>query len=81
MVREGHRAVMVYLIQRNDANSLSLARDVDASYGRSEENPLQREQLTVQDFAHSHRRGQHHVGLRLSAHRHHLAEIAREHRS
>ncbi len=33
MVREGHRAVMVFLIQRNDAKSLSLARDVDAGYG------------------------------------------------
>ncbi len=35
MVREGHRAVMVYLIQRNDAKSLSLARDVDARYGEA----------------------------------------------
>ena len=35
MVREGHRAVMVYLIQRNDAKSLSLARDVDAGYGEA----------------------------------------------
>ncbi len=33
MVREGHRAVMVFLIQRADASRLSLARDVDASYG------------------------------------------------
>ncbi len=33
MVRAGHRAVMVYLIQRNDAGRLTLARDVDASYG------------------------------------------------
>jgi sugar fermentation stimulation protein A len=33
MVREGHRAVMVFLIQRADAERLSLARDVDAGYG------------------------------------------------
>jgi sugar fermentation stimulation protein A len=33
MVRAGHRAVMVYLIQRNDAKKLALARDVDADYG------------------------------------------------
>ena len=33
MVREGHRAVMVFLIQRSDANSLTLARDVDPGYG------------------------------------------------
>jgi sugar fermentation stimulation protein A len=32
MVRAGHRAVMVYLIQRADANSLSLAEDVDPKY-------------------------------------------------
>ena len=33
MVRAGHRAVMLYLIQRADAASLSLARDVDPVYG------------------------------------------------
>ena len=33
MVREGHRAVLVFLIQRNDAKRLSLARDVDPGYG------------------------------------------------
>jgi sugar fermentation stimulation protein A len=33
MVRAGHRAVMVYLIQRGDARRLALARDVDANYG------------------------------------------------
>ncbi len=32
MVAEGHRAVMLYLIQRNDVTSLSLARDVDPRY-------------------------------------------------
>ena len=33
MVRAGHRAVMVFLIQRGDAKSLTLARDVDPGYG------------------------------------------------
>lgn len=33
MVREGHRAVMVYLIQRGDAETLSFARDIDPGYG------------------------------------------------
>ena len=33
MVREGHRAVMLFLIQRSDAKRLSLARDVDPRYG------------------------------------------------
>lgn len=33
MVREGHRAVMVYLIQRGDAERLAFARDIDPAYG------------------------------------------------
>jgi sugar fermentation stimulation protein A len=33
MVRAGHRAVMVFLIQRAEAKRLSLARDVDPKYG------------------------------------------------
>jgi sugar fermentation stimulation protein A len=33
MVRAGHRAVMLFLIQRGDAKKLALARDVDAEYG------------------------------------------------
>lgn len=33
MVREGHRAMMVFLIQRGDAKTLSLARDIDTTYG------------------------------------------------
>jgi len=33
MVGEGHRAVMVFLIQRPDARSFALARDIDPAYG------------------------------------------------
>ena len=33
MVRAGYRAVMVYLIQRSDADRFALARDVDPAYG------------------------------------------------
>ena len=32
MMAAGHRAVMVYLIQRSDANSFSLATDLDPEY-------------------------------------------------
>ncbi len=32
MVRNGHRAVMVYLIQRSDAEKFSLAYDIDPTY-------------------------------------------------
>jgi sugar fermentation stimulation protein A len=32
MVAEGHRAVMVYLIQRADAEGFALARDIDPAY-------------------------------------------------
>jgi sugar fermentation stimulation protein A len=35
MVREGHRAVMLFLIQRSDARRLALARDVDPMYGEA----------------------------------------------
>ena len=35
MVRNGHRAVMVFLIQRGDAMKLALARDVDPNYGQA----------------------------------------------
>jgi sugar fermentation stimulation protein A len=33
MVRQGHRAVMVYLVQREDARQLAFARDIDSTYG------------------------------------------------
>jgi sugar fermentation stimulation protein A len=32
MVRDGHRAMMVYLIQRNDADSFSLVPEIDPAY-------------------------------------------------
>lgn len=32
-VRAGHRAMMVYLIQREDVTTFRLARDIDAAYG------------------------------------------------
>lgn len=32
MVRDGHRAVMVYLVQRSDAESFSIAADLDPAY-------------------------------------------------
>lgn len=32
MVRAGHRAVMFYLVQRNDAKSFTLAPDIDPTY-------------------------------------------------
>jgi sugar fermentation stimulation protein A len=35
MVRLGHRAVMVFLIQRSEARRLSLARDIDPNYGEA----------------------------------------------
>jgi sugar fermentation stimulation protein A len=33
MVRAGHRAVMVYLVQRHEATKLAFARDIDPTYG------------------------------------------------
>ncbi len=35
MVREGHRAAMVFLIQRDDCDALVLARDIDPKYGEA----------------------------------------------
>jgi sugar fermentation stimulation protein A len=35
MVREGHRAVMVFLIQRSDAAKFVIATDIDATYAQA----------------------------------------------
>ncbi len=35
MVREGHKAVMIYLVQRQDASQLSLAADLDPAYAKA----------------------------------------------
>jgi len=35
MVAQGHRAVMLFLIQRNDATRFALARDLDPSYAEA----------------------------------------------
>ena len=34
MVKEGHRAVMFYLVQRNDANGFTVAADIDPTYAQ-----------------------------------------------
>src|SRR5690606_19598608 len=43
MVEEGHRAVMLYLVQRGDCNSFRLAADIDTAYATA--------------FARAHERG------------------------
>lgn len=35
MVRNGHRAVMVFLIQREDVDNIDIARDIDRKYGEA----------------------------------------------
>ena len=42
MVREGHRGVMVFLIQRGDADALDLAADIDPVYAAAFERPVRR---------------------------------------
>ena len=42
MVEQGHRAVMVYLIQREDGESLSFAADLDPNYAQAFEEATKR---------------------------------------
>jgi sugar fermentation stimulation protein A len=35
MVKAGHRAAMVYLVQRGDCDSLTIARDIDPDYAKA----------------------------------------------
>lgn len=35
MIKEGHRAVMFYLVQRADASAMTIARDIDPAYGEA----------------------------------------------
>ncbi len=40
MVADGHRAVMVYLVQREDAETFTIARDIDPVYGKALDNAI-----------------------------------------
>ena len=42
MVEAGHRAIMVYLIQRDDVDSLSLCRDLDPGYAAAFDRAMKR---------------------------------------
>ncbi len=41
MVREGHRAVMFYLVQRDDADSFTVAADIDPTYAERLKSAMQ----------------------------------------
>jgi sugar fermentation stimulation protein A len=40
MVTQGHRAMMLYLVQRGDCERFALARDLDPAYGRAFDSAL-----------------------------------------
>ncbi len=40
MVDDGHRAVMVYLVQREDCDSFTLSDDIDSAYGKAYKHAL-----------------------------------------
>jgi sugar fermentation stimulation protein A len=42
MVEAGHRAVMVYLVQRNDCDALKICRDMDTNYASAFDRAVQR---------------------------------------
>ena len=42
MVEAGHRAIMIYLIQRGDVDSLGLCRDLDPGYGAAFDRAMKR---------------------------------------
>src|SRR5690606_8846167 len=42
MVEAGHRAIMVYLIQRGDVDRLSLCRDLDPAYAAAFDRAMKR---------------------------------------
>lgn len=47
MVEQGHRAVMVFLVQRNDARHMTLARDIDPDYGQAYDRAAERGVETI----------------------------------
>ncbi|MBZ0214967.1 MAG: DNA/RNA nuclease SfsA, partial [Fimbriimonadaceae bacterium] len=47
MVEQGHRAVMVFLVQRNDADHMKLARDIDSDYSNAHDRATARGVETV----------------------------------
>lgn len=42
MVEAGHRAVMMFLVQRDDAHEMALARDIDPAYGEAFDEAIRR---------------------------------------
>lgn len=42
MVHEGHKAYMVYVVQRNDCTDFKIANDIDPLYGEEKERALEK---------------------------------------